>query len=176
MKNLISKPLTEMQKEFARLHAENVGRLSNTEIAIRAGYKAESAYQRAYELLNPRICPHVVKYIGDMKEDFLKKNDIDPNKHLARLNHLALKAEEKEMFGVSLRAEELRGKVAGYYIDRIIQKNKTDADLTEEELEEKQRQLLETYENLISHEKEDKNDKVKSKRNGLVHKRAKNSN
>ena len=75
MKNLISKPLTEMQKEFARLHAENVGRLSNTEIAIRAGYKAESAYQRAYELLNPRICPHVVKYIGEMKEDFLKKND-----------------------------------------------------------------------------------------------------
>ena len=71
MKNLISKPLTEMQKEFARLHAENVGRLSNTEIAIRAGYKPESVYQRAHELLNPKICPHVVKYIGEMKEDFL---------------------------------------------------------------------------------------------------------
>ena len=89
MKNLISKPLTEMQKEFARLHVENSfgkGMLSNTECAIKAGYAPESSYQRSYELLNPLICPHVVKYIGEMKEDFRKKNNIDPDKHMARLN------------------------------------------------------------------------------------------
>ena len=142
-----------MQKEFARLIAENVGRLSNTEIAIRAGYKAESAYQRAYELLNPRICPHVVKYIGEMKEDFLKKNDIDPNKHLARLNHLALKAEEKQMFGVSLRAEELRGKVARYYVDRKIIKSVE--EMTEEELENKMKQILEDYKHLLVDDKKE---------------------
>ena len=169
MKNLISKPLTEMQKEFARLHAENVGRLSNTEIAIRAGYKAESAYQRAYELLNPRICPHVVKYIGEMKEDFLKKNDIDPNKHLARLNHLALKAEEKEMFGVSLRAEELRGKMAGYYVERHLSLNKNLNDQSEEELEEELRKILNDNKELIGLKKELKKGdiygQIKSKNN-----------
>ena len=170
MKNLISKPLTEMQKEFARLIAENVGRLSNTEIAIRAGYKAESAYQRAYELLNPRICPHVVKYIGEMKEDFLKKNDIDPNKHLARLNHLALKAEEKEMFGVSLRAEELRGKMAGYYVDRHLSLNKNLNDQSEEELEEELRKILNDNKELIGLKKEVKKGdidygQIKSKNN-----------
>ena len=179
MKNLVDKSLTEMQKKFSRLNVESsygTGHLTNTECAIQAGYSPDSAYQRAYELLNPKICPHVVKYIGELKEEFRIKNNIDPDKHMARLNYLGQRAEEKNMVGVALRAEELRGKVAGYYIDRIIQKNKTDADLTEEELEDKQKQLLETYENLISHEKEDKNDKVKSKRNGPVHKRIKNSN
>jgi len=153
MKNLISKPLTEMQKEFARLHVENVGRLSNTECAIRAGYKTESAYQRAHELLNPKICPHVVKHIAERREEFLKKNNVDPQKHLARLNHLALKAEEKEMFGVSLRAEELRGKVAGYYVERKLIKNVE--DLTEEELENKMHQILEDYKHLLEDDKKE---------------------
>ena len=141
MKNLISKPLTEMQKEFARLHVENSfgkGMLSNTECAIKAGYAPESSYQRSYELLNPLICPHVVKYIGEMKEDFRKKNNIDPDKHMARLNYLGQLAEANKMVGVSLRAEELRGKVAGYYIDRqIIKSKKGIEDMTEEELDKK---------------------------------------
>ena len=175
---LVDKALTEMQKKFARLYVESsygTGHLTNTEAAIQAGYSPESAYQRAYELLNPKICPHVVKYIGELKEDFRIKNNIDPDKHMARLNYLGQRAEAKDMIGVSLRAEELRGKVAGYYIDRIIQKNKTDSDLTIEEIEEKQRTLLETYDLLTSHEKEEKNATTKPKRNGKVHKRIKNS-
>ena len=37
----VSRPLTNMQKEFARLHVENSfgeGGLSNTECAVKAGY------------------------------------------------------------------------------------------------------------------------------------------
>jgi len=163
MKNIISKQLTEMQKEFARLHVENSfgkGALSNTEAAIKAGYAPESAYQRAYELLNPKLCPHVVKYISEMKDDFRKKNNIDPDKHMARLNYLGQLAEANKMVGVSLRAEELRGKVAGYYIDRqIIKSKKGIEDMTEDELKEKLEQIAEDYKYVL----EDKNDK---KRNG----------
>ena len=36
---------------------------------------------------------------------------------MARLNHLGQIAEKNKNFGVSLRAEELREKVVGYYID-----------------------------------------------------------
>ena len=64
---LINKTLTEMQKTFSRLYVENHygnSSLTNTQVAMKAGYSPDSAYQRAYELLNPRICPHVVKYIG----------------------------------------------------------------------------------------------------------------
>ncbi len=63
---------------------------------------------------------------------------------MARLNHLANKAEQKDMFGVALRAEELRGKVAGYYIDRqIIKNNRILEDMTEEELNEHMKTIIE---------------------------------
>ena len=151
---LVNKDLTGMQKEFARLHVENIlgkGMLSNTECAIKAGYAPESSYQRSYELLNPLICPHVVKYIGEMKEDFRKKNNIDPDKHMARLNYLGQLAEANKMVGVSLRAEELRGKVAGYYIDRqIIKSKKGIEDMSEEELDKKLVGIVNNNKHLIN--------------------------
>ena len=157
MTSLVEKTLTELQKKFARLYVESsygTGHLTNTEVAIQAGYSPDSAYQRAYELLNPKICPHVVKYIGQLKEEFRQKNNIDPDKHMGRLQHLGRVAEENKMVGVALRAEELRGKVAGYYIDRQIIKQKGNLDdLTEEELEEKINTLLDDNKLLLEEKK-----------------------
>ena len=115
MTKLVDKPLTELQKKFARLYVEAFyGKeyLSNTEVAIKAGYSPDSAYQRAYELLNPKISPHVVMYIGKLKEDFKIKHNIDPDKHMARLNHLGRLAEENKNFGVAGQMEISRCKVA----------------------------------------------------------------
>ena len=154
MKNLVNKSLTEMQKNFAKLYVESSfgsKHLTNTEVAIKVGYSAESAYQRAHELINPKYCPHVVKYIGQLKEEFRQKNNIDPDKHMSRLQHLGQVAEKNKMIGVSLRAEELRGKVAGYYIDRQIIKNKDDLDnMSEEELEKKIEKLLDDNKLLLT--------------------------
>ena len=151
--NLIDKPLTELQKKFARYYVEAFfGKeyLSNTEVAIKSGYSPDSAYQRAYELLNPRISPHVVQYIGKLKDDWMSKHNIDPDKHMARLNHLGRVAEDNKMIGVSLRAEELRGKVAGYYIDRQIIKNKGVDDMTEEELNEQIKKIETDYAHILN--------------------------
>ena len=157
---LINKTLTEMQKTFSRLYVENHygnSSLTNTQVAMKAGYSPDSAYQRAYELLNPRICPHVVKYIGELKEDFRIKNNIDPDKHMARLNYLGQIAEENKMVGVALRAEELRGKVAGYYIDKQIIKNSDGLDdLSVEELELKMKQILSDNKHFIEGKTNDK--------------------
>ncbi len=179
MTNLVDKSLTEMQKKFARLYVESSygsKHLTNTEVAIQVGYSPESSYQRAYELLNPKICPHVVKYIGQLKEEFRQKNNIDPDKHMSRLNHLGRIAEENKMIGVSLRAEELRGKVAGYYIDRQIIKQKGSIeDMTEEELNERMHEILDENKHFLKL-KGGKDDKAKSKRNGKVNIRTKVSN
>ena len=161
MTKLVDKQLTQMQKIFANLYVENFyGKtsLNNTEIAIKAGYASDSAYQRAYELLNPKISPHVVKYIGELKEDFRVRNSITPDKHMARLEHLGRRAENKDMLGVAMRAEELRGKVAGYYVDRQIIKRDNIDDLSEEQLEEKMKQTTEDYSLLLDD---------KSKKNGV---------
>ena len=150
---LVEKPLTEMQKMFCNMYVENYfgnSNLTNTQVAIKAGYASDSAYQRAYELLNPKISPHVVKRIGELKEDFRIKNNIDPDKHMARLNYLGQIAEENKMVGVALRAEELRGKVAGYYIDKQIIKNTDSIDnLSAEELQQKMKQILEDNQHFI---------------------------
>jgi|TARA_B110000902_G_scaffold15668_1_gene18463 phage terminase small subunit len=152
--NLINKQLTEMQKKFAHMYTENFygnSAMTNTEVAIQAGYSPDSAYQRAYELLNPKLCPHVVKYIAERKEDFRIKNNIDPDKHMARLNYLGQIAEENKMVGVALRAEELRGKVAGYYIDRQIIKSKDSLDnLSAEQLEDQMKKILEDNKHFIN--------------------------
>jgi len=160
-KKLINQPLTELQKKFADGVVDNIGanKLTNTQIAINAGYDPESSYQRAYELLSPRISPHVVKYISERRDELLKQNDIDPQKHWSRLHHLGLKAEEEKMYGVSLRAEELRGKVAGYYIDRVITAKKTIDDMSLEEMEAKMKKDLEDNKHFIEEEKNDKKKK-----------------
>ena len=78
---LIDKPLTERQKLFAQLYVEALGARSNTKIAIEAGYPKSSAYQRAHELLNREKCPHVCRYIDEIK-DLDKEYDINKNSHL----------------------------------------------------------------------------------------------
>jgi len=153
---LIDKPLTDMQRKFARYYVEAFfGKeyLSNTEVAVKAGYAPDSSYQRAHELLNPEISPHVVSYIGKLKEEFKIKHNIDPDKHMARLNHLGRLAEEKGQFGVAGRMEELRGKVAGYYIDRQIVKTKKGIDeMNEDELNERMQKILTDYKHILTPE------------------------
>ena len=81
---------------------------------------------------------------------------IDPDKHMARLNHLGRVAEDNKMIGVSLRAEELRGKVAGYYVERILQKNEEES---EAQLDEKLKKIASDWD-LISDNKKGKNGKT----------------
>ena len=63
------------------------------------------------------------------------------------------------MLGVALRAEELRGKVAGYYIDRVITAKKTIDDMSLEEMEAKMKKDLEDNKHFIEEEKNDKKKK-----------------
>ena len=147
---LMDQPLTEMQKKFARLYVDSMyghEALTNTECAVKAGYSPDSAYQRAYELLSPKFCPHVVKFISDLKEDFRIRNSIDPDKHMAELNHIKRLALKKGQYSTAGRMEELRGKVAGYYVDRILKKNENEE--TAEQLEQQMKNLLAEW-NVIS--------------------------
>ena len=120
-KNIINKPVTDKQKNFAELIVKNSfgeNSMSHSACAKLAGYAPESAAQRAYELMNPEICPNVCRYIEELKNEFRKKNKIDPDRHMGRLNHLGLQAEKNKMYGIALQSEIARGKVAGYYVER----------------------------------------------------------
>ena len=70
---------------------------------------------------------------------------------MARLEHLGRVAEEKAMRVFAMRAEELRGKVAGYYVDRQVVKQDSVADMSEK-TRAKMKQITEDY-GLILEEK-----------------------
>ena len=153
------KVLTELEKTFAQLFVDNMfsnDTLTNRDIAIAAGYSKDSAHQRAYENTTYKLKPHVVTYIEELKEDFRVRNQITPEKHMARLNELHEMAKQKGQLHTSLNAEVYRGKVAGYYIEKKLIRSDDDLkNLTEEELESRLKQIRDTWG--IPEEEDEKN-------------------
>ena len=148
----VPKRLTEMQQRFAELlvFGDESGVLTQSEAAIKAGYSPKRARQEGSELCNPRLSPLVVKYIGELKEERLKKHEVTYEGHVAELARLREAALKKGSFSSAVNAEANRGKAAGLYIDRKIIKTGKLEDLSEAELENKMKQILSDYEPLLT--------------------------
>ena len=137
--------LTEMQMKFAHEIVTNEGRKNGTECAISAGYAQDSAGVRAAELQNPRRFPLVVKYIGELREEYQKKYAVTFERHIAELGKIRIDALKKGAWSDAVNAEVARGKAAGLYIEqKIIRTGKLD-DLSEEELETRMKEIIDQY-------------------------------
>ena len=148
----LPKRLTEMQKRFAELlvFGGPEGPMSKREAAVAAGYSPKRAMREGSELTNPRYSPLVVKYIGELKEERIKKHEVTYDNHLAELARLREAALKKGSFSSAVNAEANRGKAAGLYIDRKIIKTGKLEDMSEEELEAKMKQILSDFEPLLN--------------------------
>ena len=147
----VPKRLTEMQQRFAEflVFGGPDGPMTQTEAALAAGYSPKRARQEGSELCNPRLSPLVVKYIGELKEERLKKHEVTYEGHVAELARLREAALKKGSFSSAVNAEANRGKAAGLYIDRKIIKTGKLEDMSEQELEAKMKQLLTDYGQII---------------------------
>ena len=147
----VPKRLTEMQKRFAEfiVFGGPEGPVSQSEAAVRAGYSSKRARQEGSELLNPRVSPLVVAYVGKLKEERLQKHEVTYAKHVAELDRIKTAALKKGSFSSAVNAEVSRGKAAGLYIDRKIIKTGKLEDMSEQELEAKMKQLLTDYGQII---------------------------
>jgi hypothetical protein len=96
------------------------------------------------------LSPLVAKYIGELKEERLKKHEVSYEGHIAELARLREAALKKGSFSSAVNAEANRGKAAGLYIDRKIIKTGKLEDLSEQELEAKMKQILNDYEPLLN--------------------------
>ena len=101
------------------------------------------------ELTNPKYSPLVVKYIGQLKEERLRKHEVTYEGHIAELARLREAALKKGSFSSAVNAEANRGKAAGLYIDRKIIKTGKLEDMSEQELEAKMKQILDDYAQII---------------------------
>ena len=141
----VPKRLTEMQQKFAHELVSNEGRKYAYQCAIDAGYAKDRARQTAWELQNPKMHPLVVKYIGELREEYQKKYAVTFERHISELGKIRQDALNKGAWSAAVNAEVARGKAAGLYIEqKIIRTGKLD-DLSEEELEKRMKEIIDLY-------------------------------
>ena len=148
----VPKRLTEMQKRFAEfiVFGGPDGPVSQSEAAELAGYSKKRCRVEGSELLNPRLSPLVVQYVGGLKEERMKKFEVSYEGHIAELDRIKQMALKKGSFSSAVNAETNRGKAAGLYIDRKIIKHGKLEELSEVQLEAKMKQILEDYAPLLT--------------------------
>jgi len=147
----VPKRLTEMQMRFAEhlVYGGPDGPVTKSEAAILAGYSKDRSRQEGSELTNPKHSPLVVKYIGELREERLKKFEVTYDGHIAELGKIRQAALKKGAWSAAVNAETNRGKAAGLYIDRKIIKTGKLEDLSEQELESKMKKILDDYSQII---------------------------
>ena len=126
------------------------GPMTQSEAAIAAGYSKARSRQEGSELMNPRLSPLVAKFVGELKEERLKKFEVNYETHIAELDRIKQMALKKGSFSSAVNAETNRGKAAGLYIDRKIIKHGKLEELTEEQLEAKMKQILDDFAPLLN--------------------------
>ena len=141
----VPKRLTEMQMKFAHELVSNEGRKYAFQCAIDAGYEKDRARVTCSELTNPKKYPLVVKYIGELREEYQKKYAVTFERHISELGKIRQDALKKGAWSAAVNAEVARGKAAGLYIEqKIIRTGKID-DLSEEDLEKRMKEIIDEY-------------------------------
>ena len=160
----VPKKLTEMQMKFAHEIVTNEGRKNATECATDAGYTKDTAVVKASQLQNPKLYPLVVKYIGELREEYQKKYAVTFERHISELGKIRMDALKKGAWSAAVNAEVARGKAAGLYIEqKIIRTGKID-DLSESELENRMKEIIDQYSPILEGvETKDLKEKVKAK-------------
>ena len=139
-----------MQMKFAHLLVTNEGRMTGYECAKEAGYSEDRARVTASELQSPKKYPLVVKYIGEIREEYQKKYAVTFERHITELGKIRAEALRKGAWSAAVNAEVARGKAAGLYIEqKIIRTGKID-DLTRDELERRMKKVLDDNELIIN--------------------------
>ena len=160
----VPKKLTERQMKFAHEIVTNEGRKTATECAVDAGFEKEHARQYASKLQNPKLYPLVVKYIGELREEWQKKYEVTYDRHISELGKIRQQALNKGAWSAAVNAEVARGKAAGLYIEQKIIRTGKLEDLTTEELESRMKKIIDDYSPILEDVPfEEMKDKVKSK-------------
>ena len=140
--------------KFAHEVVTNEGRKTATECARDAGFEPEHARQYASKLQNPKLYPLVVKYIGELREEWQKKYEVTYDRHISELGKIRAEALKKVA----------RGKAAGLYIEQKIIRTGKLEDLTTEELEARMKTIIDDYSPILEDVSfEEIKDQVKSK-------------
>ena len=134
---------TSKEIRFIEQMVQYCGKKTASQCAQDSGFGVRGARTRASELMaKPEIRNEINLKLAEIRERY----SIDKNKHFQELGELRDMAKDTKNVNAAVRAEELRGKVAGFYIDKQIIAStklielpdgtkKAELDLTEEDYE-----------------------------------------
>lgn len=105
--------LTRRQELFVKELVSKDGQITMREAAINAGYPATSAHTRAYEMTNPRVCPHVVAAIQAYRDELDEKYGVNYQRHLRDLQKIRDMALSNGAYSAAVQAEFRRGQAQG---------------------------------------------------------------
>ena len=149
-KNTVNKKLTRKQQLFVKELVSNDGLITNREAAERAGYPASSAHTRAYELMNPNKCPHVVAEIKRYRDELDEKFGVDFKRHIRDLQKIRDSALEAGAYSAAVQAEYRRGQAQGdIYVSKSEIRHGTIDQMSTEEVERELSRIREGFEKII---------------------------
>ena len=95
----------------------------------------DSAHQRAYEMTNAAICPHVVKAIKEYRAELDRKYGVDYNRHIRDLQRIRDAAFADKNYSAAVMAEYRRGQAQGdIYINKSEIRHGTIDSMSKEEV------------------------------------------
>ena len=105
--------LTRKQELFVRELVSKDGTTTLRDAAIAAGFAASSAHQRAYEMTNSDICPHVCRAIRIYRGELDRKYAVNYGRHIKDLQTIRDQALENGAYSAAVQAEKARGQAQG---------------------------------------------------------------
>jgi phage terminase small subunit len=160
---LSKQPLTRKQELFVKELVSNDGQITAREAAINAGFPASSAHARAYEMMNPNICPHVVAEVKRYRDELDAKYAVNYQRHLRDLQAIRDQALQNGAYSAAVQAEYRRGQAHGdIYVSKSEIRHGSIDSMSKEEVMKALEELRKSYDaNIIditpqgSHDAED---------------------
>lgn len=150
---------TSKELKFIEQMVQYCGKKTATQCAMDSGYGVRGARSRASELMaKPEISNEIEFKLGEIRERY----SIDKNKHYQELGELRDMAKNTKNINAAVRAEELRGKVGGFYIDKQIIASagmitlpdgtkKAPDEMTEQDIEKQLKGMIDKHKLITSH-------------------------
>tara|TARA_Y100001951_G_scaffold95109_1_gene92228 strand:+ start:442 stop:966 length:525 start_codon:yes stop_codon:yes gene_type:complete len=165
------KTITPKEQNFIDQMVSHYGKKTATQCAIDSGFGVAGARSRATELMKRY---EIRNEIDKRLEEIRKKWLITKDKHFQELGELREMAKTSKNVNAAVRAEELRGKVAGLYIDRQIMATanmkrlpdgtmKAESDMTQDDWKSLMNQILVDYKDVVEGDDEEEVKKVANK-------------
>jgi len=148
-RNKVGKKLTRRQERFVKELVANDGLVTNREAAIRAGYPPSSAHTRAFELMNPVRCPHVVAAIQTYRDELDEQYNVTFKRHIKVLADLRQASLEAGAYSAAVMAERLRGQAANLYVNRSEVLHGSIDQMSREQVEAELDKIRQSFDKII---------------------------